>query len=79
MNRSSKDGASDILREDLHRSVIPDLNRPALQPLFYIDLHILTYIDYLKRREREREREKKEREKIMSEQKREKVEKRDMK
>ena len=40
-------GASDIRREDLHRSVIPDLHRPALEPWFYIDLHILTSLDYL--------------------------------
>ena len=57
--------ATDIRREDLHRSVIPALHRPALEPWFYIDLHILTYIDlhiltYLEgkgERERERERE----------------------
>ena len=48
-------GATDIHREDLHRSVTSDLHRPALEPWFYIDLHILTNLDYLER-ERERER-----------------------
>ena len=54
-------GASDIRREDLHRSVHSDLHRPALEPCFYIDLHVLTYLDLErenidKEREREKER-----------------------
>ena len=46
IRNNGSEGASDLHREDLHRSVMSDLNRTAWVPWIYIDLHILTYLDF---------------------------------